>query len=195
MDETAHRMRNRRLLELLREYSFEKKDVVLSSGKKSDFYIDCRKTALTSEGHFLIGWLINDLLSRSYPQIEGVGGLTMGADPLVSAASTVSFLGGGELEAFYVRKEPKKHGTAQWVEASARLKAGSAQVAILEDVVTTGSSTIKAIDRSTEHGFKVACVVALVDRMEGGGRVIEEKVPFHPLYTRKDFISNAPGEG
>ncbi len=194
MDSTHIRLKTR-LLELLKEYSFEKKPVVLSSGKKSDFYIDCRKTALTSEGHFLIGWLINDMLNKQYPRLDAVGGMTMGADPLVSAVSTMSFMGGRRIDGFYIRKEPKKHGTAQWIEAAANLEPGSAHVAVLEDVVTTGASTIKAVERATEFGLKVDCVIALVDRLEGGGDPVKKIVPFHPMFTRLDFMEEPPKEG
>jgi orotate phosphoribosyltransferase len=188
MDPSPFEARSRRLLELLRQFSFEKKPVTLASGKKSDFYIDCRRVALTAEGHFLIGWLMGSSIRSRYPEVRGVGGMTMGADPLVSATSVLSFLGNGSpLEAFYVRKKAKEHGTAQWVESSALLEPGS-QVALLEDVVTTGGSTLKAIERATAHGFEVRCVLALVDRCEGGARSISEQAEFQALFTRHDFM-------
>ena len=132
-------MRDRaRLLELLTEKSFERRKVVLSSGKESDFYIDCKRTALLAEGHFLIGRLLLEAVLAKAPQAEGVGGLTLGADPLASAVSLTGYLSGHPLPAFIVRKEPKGHGTGQWLETAARLDPAR-PVVVLEDVVTTSS--------------------------------------------------------
>src|SRR5579859_7833236 len=103
-----------RLLELLTELSFERKKVTLSSGRESDFYIDCKRVALTAEGHFLIGRLLLDAVRQKAPEAKGVGGLTLGADPLASAVSLTSWFDGRPLAAFIVRKEPKGHGTGQW---------------------------------------------------------------------------------
>ena len=100
-----------RLLELLRALSFERRKVILASGKESDFYVDCKRTALTAEGHVLVGRLLFDRIRRIRPLVRGVGGLTLGADPLASAASLTSFLEGEPIDAFIVRKEPKGHGT------------------------------------------------------------------------------------
>ena len=176
-----------RLLELLKRLSYESREVTLASGRKSNFYIDCKQTVLTAEGHFLVGWLINRILAESDPSVEAVGGLTMGADPIASAVSTMSYLAGRPLHAFYVRKEPKGHGTGQWLEAAARIDPAR-PVVILEDVVTTGGSTLKAIERATASGLTVAGVVALVDRLEGGRAAVEAHAPLWPLYTRKDFL-------
>ncbi len=177
-----------RLLDLLTRLSFERRKVTLSSGRESDFYIDCKRTALTAEGHGLIGRLLFAAIRAECPQVEGVGGLTLGADPLASAVSLTSWLAGQPLHAFIVRKEAKGHGTGQWLERPPALAAG-AKVAVLEDVVTTGASTVKAIDRATEAGLEVARVFALVDRQEGGREVIEAKGPrLTALFTRKDFI-------
>src|SRR5262249_4012544 len=128
-----------RLLELMRKLSYERRAVTLSSGKSSDFYVDSKQTVLTAEGHFLVGQLLYALLEKVAPRAEAVGGLTMGADPLASALSLVSFVAGRPRPAFYVRKEPKAHGTAQWLEGTKSLRAGM-PVAILEDVITTGGS-------------------------------------------------------
>lgn len=177
-----------RLLELLTERSFERRKVVLSSGKESDFYIDCKRTSLLAEGHFLIGRLLVDLITREAPLAVGVGGLTLGADPIASAVSLTSYMAGSPLEAFIVRKEPKGHGTGQWIEGLAALGA-YAPVAIVEDVVTTGASTLKAIERAQSEGLKVLGAFALVDRLEGGRDAVE--AAGHRLFTlfdRKDFI-------
>ncbi len=190
-----------RLLELLRTLSFERRKVVLSSGKESDFYVDCKRTALTAEGHARIGRLLVDRIRRLPPPIHGVGGLTLGADPIASAASAASWIelerwreAGGPgaapatYDAFIVRKEPKGHGTGQWIEGRKTIPDGS-RVVVIEDVVTTGGSALKAIERCrAENLVPIACL-ALVDRLEGGREAIEAQgVPLQALYTRKDFI-------
>ena len=176
-----------RLLALLTERSFKKQKVLLSSGKESDFYIDCKKTALLAEGHYLIGQLFFAAIRRLAAEAVGVGGLTMGADPLASAVSLVSHQEGHPLHAFYVRKEPKGHGTGQWIEGLGAFEKG-AKVAIVEDVVTTGASTIKAIERARAEGLEPVAVIALVDRDEGGKAEVEKTgVKVNALFTRWDF--------
>jgi orotate phosphoribosyltransferase len=176
-----------RLLTLLTEKSYAKKKVVLSSGRESDFYIDCKKTVLTAEGHFLVGRLLFASIAGQAPSAKGVGGLTMGADPLASAVSLVSHLASAPLSAFLVRKEPKGHGTGQWIEGLSALGA-NAPVAIVEDVVTTGASTIKAIERARAEGLDPIAAFALVDRQEGGREAIEATgVKVFSLFTREDF--------
>jgi len=175
-----------RLLVLLKRLSYEERDVILASGKRSNFYIDCRQTVLTAEGHFLVGWLMNALLQREAPEVEAIGGPSMGADPLCSATSFASFLAGRPLPAFYIRKEPKGHGTGQWIEGTKSLVPGM-NVAILEDVVTTGGSTLKAIEKAREGGLRVVRVCVLVDRLEGGREAVEKEAPLSALFTREDF--------
>ncbi len=177
-----------RLLELLTQLSFERRKVKLSSGLESDFYIDCKRTALTAEGHWLIGRLFLDAIRRDTPQATAAGGLTLGADPLASAVSTVSYLAGWPIPAFIVRKEPKGHGTGAWIEGRSLLQDG-AEVAVVEDVVTTGGSSLKAVERVRAEGLKVSRIFALVDRLEGGREAIEAQgVALTSLFTRKDFI-------
>src|SRR5688572_25272664 len=101
---------------MLTQLSFERRPVKLVSGAESDFYIDCKKTVLTAEGHFLVGKLLFEAIREQAPQAVAAGGLTLGADPLASAVSLSSYLAGKPLSAFIVRKEPKGHGTSQWVE-------------------------------------------------------------------------------
>jgi orotate phosphoribosyltransferase len=181
-----YQLHRARLLELLRERAYEKRDVVLASGRRSDFYIDCRRVVMTAEGHFLVGWLLNRTIETDCPGVAAVGGMTLGADPLASAASLMSYLGGRPLDAFYVRKEPKKHGTAQFIEGAAALPRG-ARVVIVEDVVTTGGSSLAAVDRAREAGLEPVRILALVDRCEGGREAIEARLPLSALYTRSDF--------
>ncbi len=177
-----------RLLELLRRLSFERRSVVLTSGKESDFYIDCKRTALTAEGHVLVGRLLFDRIRRLRPLPRGAGGMTLGADPLASAVACTSFLAGEPIDAFIVRKEPKGHGTDQWIEGRTTIPDGS-RVAVLEDVVTSGGSALKAIERCRAERLEVVGCFALVDRMEGGREAIEAQgVPLDSLYGRKDFL-------
>jgi orotate phosphoribosyltransferase len=176
-----------RLLDLLKRLSYEEREVILSSGQKSNFYIDCKQAVLSAEGHFLVGWLFSRVISENAPEVEAVGGLTMGADPLASAVATVSYLGGRPLDAFYVRQTLKDHGTGQWLEGRKLLRPGM-PVAILEDVVTTGGSALKAIARAREFGLKVSLIVGLVDREEGGREVLEREAPLQTIFRRRDFI-------
>lgn len=177
----------RRLLALLTEKSYAKKKVTLASGRESDFYIDCKKTVLTAEGHWLVGRLLFAAIAKEAPGVVGVGGLTMGADPLASSVSLVSHLAGRPLQAFLVRKEPKGHGTGQWIEGKTSLPDGAA-VAIVEDVITTGGSAIKAIERARAEGLTPTAAFALVDRQEGGREAIAALgVKVFSLFTREDF--------
>ena len=176
-----------RLRELLRIHAFAEREVVLSSGLRSNFYIDCKTVSLDAEGGFLIGQLFRRVIDDLAPTAGAVGGLTLGADPLATATSVASFLAGRPLHAFIVRKEPKGHGTAVWLEAAARLPAGR-PVVVVEDVVTTGASTIKAIERARASGLEVAGVVALVDRLEGGAEAVTALAPLCALYSRRDFL-------
>jgi orotate phosphoribosyltransferase len=186
--EATFQRQRARFLELMRALAFERKPVTLSSGRASDFYVDSKQAVLTAEGHFLVGQLLHALIERHAPDVEAVGGLTMGADPLASAIATVSFVAGRPRAAFYVRKEPKGHGTQSWIEGTRSLRAGM-PVAVVEDVVTTGASTLRAIERARLHGLDVRIVLALVDRQEEGGReAIEREAPLVSLLTRRDFI-------
>ncbi len=175
-----------RLLDVLRRLAFERKTVTLSSGRTSDFYIDCRKVSLTAEGHFLIGQLMRAAIDRLAPEAEAVGGLTLGADPLVSAISTLSFVAGRPLQGFLVRKEAKGHGAGQWLEGG-QLRPGMA-VVVVDDVITTGASTLRAVERARAADLSVVHALALVNRDEGGREAIAEVVPVSSLFTRHDFM-------
>ena len=179
-------LKRTRLLERLALLSYERREVTLASGLKSDFYIDCKQTVLTAEGHFLVGSLLLGLIRERAPAVEAVGGLTMGADPLASSVSTLSYVAGRPLAAFYVRKEAKGHGTGQWIEGVKSLRAGM-PVAILEDVVTTGGSALKAIARARAFGLDVRLILGLVDREEGGREALEREAPLVTLFKKRDF--------
>ena len=176
-----------RLLQLVRERAYKDGiDIVLASGKRSTFYINGKKVSLHPEGLWLIAKLLLEKL-KQYPGITAVGGLTLGADPLATATSVASFLAGRPLHAFIVRKEPKGHGTKKWIEGDAVVVPGT-PVAILEDVITTGGSTLRAIERARSHGLEVRGVIALVDRdEEGGGEAVSREAPLRSLFHRRDF--------
>jgi len=187
LDRPAFATKRARLLELLTARAFAEREVTLSSGLKSNFYIDCKQVSLHPEGAALIGELFHMVIEHVAPEAEAVGGLTLGADPLATATSVLGFQAGRPRAAFIVRKEPKGHGTGQWIE-SAGLAAG-AKVVILEDVVTTGASTLRAIERAKLAGLDVLHAVGLVDRLEGGREAIEAHARLTTLFTRRDFQS------
>lgn len=155
-----------RLLKLLHKKSFQQSPEAvfrLASGRMSPYYIDAKKTTLDPEGAFLIGKIIFQLIRDL--RADGIGGLTLGADPIAQAVAITSFIENQPIPAFIVRKEPKGHGTQAWLEGG--LQAG-ARVVVVEDVVTTAASTLKAIEKLKEAGHAVIKVIALVDRQEGG---------------------------
>lgn len=177
-----------RLLALLVDRAYAKREVTLASGRKSDFFIDCKQAVLTAEGHALVGAQMLDALSAlPGAPVAAVAGVELGGCPLASAAALTSFQRGAPLDAIYVRKEAKGHGSSRLVEGNTRLPAGS-RVAILEDVVTTGGSTLKSAQKLRDAGYDVAGVIALVDRQEGGRENIEAAgLPLVSLYVRDDF--------
>jgi orotate phosphoribosyltransferase len=188
--ETTHAQQ---LLSLLARISFRLGQFKLSSGGTSDYYIDCRTTTLHAEGGRLTGHAILELLEASGIEAEAVGGLTMGADPIVSNVATASAWralsnpGAPLLHGFLVRKAEKAHGTGRRIEGFYR---EGARVVIVDDVCTTGASTINAIEAAQEAGMKVAAVVCIVEREEANGRPAVETAaqgaPFLRLFTAKD---------
>jgi len=178
------------LLSLLARTSFKLGQFKLSSGGASDYYIDCRTTTLHAEGGRLTGEAILDLLSENQIQVEAVGGLTMGADPIVSNVATASawraqnHSGSPLIHGFLVRKAEKAHGTGRRIEGFCR---EGACVLIVDDVCTTGASTINAIEAAREAGMIVAAVVCIVEREEANGRTGVEAAakgaPFLSLFT------------
>jgi len=177
-----------RLLELLRARAFERRRVVLASGRESDFFIDCKQAVLTAEGHALVGDAMLEVVRTELPACVAIAGVELGGCPLASAVALTSFQRGAPLDALYVRKDVKDHGTRRLVEGSSRLPPGS-PVALLEDVVTTGGSTLKAAEKLRDAGYPVVGVVALVDRLEGGRAAIEAAgLVLRALYSRTDFI-------
>ena len=175
-----------KLLDILAKQSYIEGKIILSSGKESNYYVDGKQTTLDSEGGVVISLLFLRMLNEN---ISAVGGLSVGADPLSSGVSQVGFLLGKKINAFYVRKEPKKHGTSKWIEGP--LQKGTS-VAILEDVVTTGASSLKAIEKVTEFGCKVEQVLAIVDRNEGGREAYKKiGVKYNFLFDINEVIERS----
>ncbi len=181
------------LLSLLARTSFKLGEFKLSSGATSDYYIDCRTTTLHAEGGRLTGHAILELLEANNIDAEAVGGLTMGADPIVSNVATASAWratlrpDAPLLHGFLVRKAEKAHGTGRRIEGFYR---PGARVVIVDDVCTTGASTIAAIEAAQEAGMKIAAVVCIVEREEANGRPAVEGAahgsPFLHLFTAND---------
>lgn len=179
-----------RLLTTLAHKSFGLGEFKLSSGGTSDYYIDCRTTTLDAKGSRLTGEVFLEEIRQRGWKPQAIGGLTMGADPIVSAVSVVS----GELSGFLVRKAEKQHGTGQRIEG---YREKGARVVIVDDVCTTGASTIQAIEAAREFGFEIAGVMCLVEREEANGRPDVEKAaapaPFISIFTanevRKEHVA------
>jgi orotate phosphoribosyltransferase len=178
------------LLRLLATKSFKLGDFKLSSGGTSDYYIDCRTTTLDARGAQLTGQVfLEEIRARGWNP-QAIGGLTMGADPIVVAVAVAS----GTIHGFLVRKAEKQHGTGQRIEG---FREKGARVVIVDDVCTTGASTVQAIQAAHEFGFEVVGVMCLVEREEACGRASVEKAaapaPFVALFTandvRKDHIA------
>ncbi len=151
------------LLELLKKDAYRKGDFTLSSGRKTNHYVNCKPVTLSGRGLLCSSCLLLDLVEEDS---VAVGGLTLGADPLVSSMSVISAVDEVKLDALIVRKETKGHGTGAWIEGP-ELPKGS-KITVVEDVITTGGSAIKAVTRLRDFGYKVDRVVAIVDRQENG---------------------------
>ena len=174
------------LRDIIRQKSFRTGDFTLSSGKKSSYYLDCRMTTLDPRGALLIARLILARMREHKIQADAIGGLTMGADPIVAAVAVVSGLEGAPLPAFIVRKETKGHGTQRSIEGYDG-KPGS-RVVVVDDVCTTAGSILTAAERAEAAGYQVAAAFCVVDREEGGTELIAKKYPFYALLTAKDLL-------
>ena len=172
-----------KLLSTLAHKSFRLGEFKLSSGATSDYYIDCRTTTLDAKGSRLTGEVFFEEIRRRGWKAQAIGGLTMGADPIVVAVAVVS----GELDGFLVRKAEKQHGTGQRIEGFREL---GARVVIVDDVCTTGASTVQAIEAAREFGFDVVGVMCLIEREDAMGRPNVEKAagpaPFISIFTAND---------
>ena len=176
-----------KLLQLLRERSFRKGEFTLASGRTSDFFIDCKTTVLRADGHALVGPALLEGIRELGP-VEAVAGVALGGCPLASAVAIASVQSPPPIDAIYVRKSVKDHGSRRRVEGASHLAEG-APVAVVEDTVTTGGSTLRAISQLRDAGLSIVGVVAVVDRLEGAREAFDEaQVPFRSLFTRRDFM-------
>src|SRR2546423_5576403 len=177
-----------RLLNLIATNSFRLGSFTLSSGLKSDYYIDCRTTTLHALGAELTGRVFLELIQNEGWQAAAIGGLTLGADPIVSAVAVLSSQANKPIHGFLVRKAEKAHGMSQRIEG---FQEKGARVGIVDDVCTTGSSTIQAIQAAREFGFEVVGALCLVERQDAGGRPNVEKAaapaPFISVFTASDI--------
>lgn len=179
----------KRLAGLLVELSYIEGEVTLTSGRKSDYYFDCKQTALHPEGGYLIGGVFLEMLEKH--EVKGVGGMTLGADPLVSSVTVLSHINKRPLPGFIIRKESKGHGTDQYLEGLKNFSPGD-KVALLEDVVTTGGTLIKSVQRVRDAGFEVEAVLAVLDREEGGRENLEKAgLSLEAIFTRRELLEAA----
>lgn len=180
------------LLQILLAKSIKTGHFILASGKESDLYCDCRVTTLDARGANLIGelgWkLVQEEILPRFPQAVAIGGMTMGADPISLAIGMYSAEAATPLKVFTVRKEAKDHGRGKRIEGN--FESGQ-EVIVVDDVITTGGSTVKAIDAIEAEGGKVVAALVLVDREEGGRETIEGRgVPVFSLFTRQSIFGN-----
>jgi orotate phosphoribosyltransferase len=172
-----------KLLDLFCQLAYQEGDFVLSSGQRSTYYINGKQVTLHPQGAVAVGRLLLPLLSAD---TQAVAGLTLGADPIVTAVSVVSVYENRPIPALIIRKETKGHGTMAYIEGPT-LPAG-AKVVVLEDVVTTGKSALKAVERLQAAGYTVDTVIALVDRLQGGGELYQSVgLKFEALYSIRDL--------
>jgi len=178
----------KRLIEIVIEKSFQYRDnppFTLASGRQSNYYFNCKPTTMNPEGMNLIGLVLFDMLEDA--PITAAGGLTLGADPIANALSVISFQKGKPIKSFTVRKETKDHGTKSKIEGNLQ---GDERIVILDDVITTGGSTITAIEAIKEAGLTIDRVVAFIDREEGGRENILRYVDrVDAILTRTDVMS------
>jgi orotate phosphoribosyltransferase len=183
---TVNKMKER-LGEIILERSFkysENPPFTLASGKKSNFYFNCKPTTLDPEGMNLIGAIIFDMLKDT--GITAAGGLTLGADPIANALSVISYQKGNPIKSFIVRKDIKDHGTKSAIEGNVH---PGEKIAIIDDVITTGGSTITAIEQARKAGLSVEMVITLIDREEGGRENILEHVDdIKSILTRTEIM-------
>jgi orotate phosphoribosyltransferase len=182
-----------RLADLLRTRSLVRGEITLSSGKKSSYYLDCKLTTLHPEGALLTGYCILELLDEMGVQVEAIGGLSMGADPVVSAAIVVSEIEKRPLPGFLVRKEAKKHGRQKQIEGVEDVR--GKRVVIVDEVCTTGGSTQEAIDAVEREGGKVVAVISLVDREEGGSEMLRQKYNYRSVFTASELLAGGSSSG
>ncbi|MGA9884141.1 MAG: orotate phosphoribosyltransferase [Candidatus Acidiferrales bacterium] len=176
------------LADVLRKKSLVRGEFTLASGKKSNYYLDCRLTTLDAQGALLTGYCILELLDEMKIKPDAIGGLSMGADPVVSAAIVVSAIENRPLPGFLVRKEAKKHGRQKQIEGIEHLE--GKKVVIVDDVCTTGGSTLEAIEAAEGAGAQVIAVISLVDREEGGSDMLRAKYNYGSVFTARELLAS-----
>jgi orotate phosphoribosyltransferase len=186
-----HESEKERLKTLLLKHALSFGDFVLSSGKKSHYYLDVRKVSTLPEGAFLLAKIILSMLPEG--EVQALGGPTIGADPIAGAVAAISFLEGRQLPTFLIRREPKAHGTARAIEGN--LEKGW-KVAILDDVVTTADSILSAAQTIEDAGCEVGRTLAVVDREEGGAEEIRRAgYRFDAILRVSELLSAGQGTG
>ncbi len=176
------------LADLLRSRSLFRGKITLSSGKESDYYLDCKLTTLSPEGARLTGYVFLEALDRLGVRADAIGGLSMGADPIVTAVGVVSDIEKKPLPGFLVRKERKKHGRQKQIEG---IDDKPRKVVIVDEVCTTGGSTLEAIHAAEEAGHEIVAVLSLVDREEGGSAALREKYNYHAIFTARELLGKS----
>lgn len=182
----SHQLMKEELFHIVKRLSFKHGDFVLASGQRSSYYVDCRMSTLDGRGAFLIGHLFYDLLENL--NIDAVGGMTLGADPIISSVIYRSAEVGKPISGFIVRKEAKGHGAARQIEGHI---APWMRIALVEDVVTTGGSTLKAIEaiRKAYPTVEIVQILSIIDRNAGGAEVFTRlQIPFQSLYNVQAFL-------
>jgi len=176
-----------KLANLLRTKSLVRGEFTLSSGKKSNYYMDCKLTTLDPEGALLTGYCILELLDELGVKPDAIGGLSMGADPLVTAAGVVSAIEKRPLPGFLVRKKAKEHGRQKQLEGMENPR--GKKVVIVDEVCTTGGSTQEAIEAAEREGCEVVAVISLVDREEGGSEMLRAKYKYLSIFTAHELLT------
>jgi len=178
----------KRLLELIKKDALFFTDVKLSSGKKSDYYIDGRRITLTREGVWLVAKIVFDIIRED--NVQAIGGPTIGADPIIGAVILLGHLNSYPLQGFLVRKEPKEHGMQRYIEGPS-LKEGM-RVAIVDDVVTTGSSILRVAQAVREKKCNITRIIAIVDREEGAEEILKKHGLYLTAIFKKDQLNISP---
>ena len=179
----------KQLLSLLKLRSFKNQETTLASGKISNFFIDCKQSILSAKGHFLAAKVILKTL-RTLPAVDAIAAVELGGCPIASAVATLSYMKGYPIDALYIRKSLKEHGSNRMIEGNDTLKKGS-NVILLEDVTTTGNSAQNAVDTLKNAGYNVPCVISLVDRLEGAKENLENYgISLVSIFTIMDFINH-----
>lgn len=177
------------LASLLRAKSIKRGEFTLTSGKKSNYYLDCRLTTLDPQGALLTGYCVVELLDEMNIKPDAIGGLSMGADPIVTATGVVSAIEKRPLPGFLVRKEAKGHGRKKQIEGMEDPR--GKKVVIVDDVCTTGGSTQEAIDAAEREGCGVIAVISLVDREEGGSQMLRAKYNYRSIFTARELLAES----